>query len=287
MGILFSLVCALFSSSKDLVSKKLAFTVTGAVSAFASFTFALPYYLVLLLGLWMAGYETFALSREFLILVLLRSATDVCAEWFKMSAFRHGDISLVAPFLSLTPLFLLLTSPLITGDRPAPIAILGVLLIITGNFALLRGRMRKGSGGRRGILYGAASALFFSLNTCFDRLTVQTASPVLSGFAMTLVAAFLLIPTLGREQGLPVLRAHAAPFLVRGFLETAFMVSKLTALQFLQASYVDGITKLSLLISIIGGRYVFKEEDFLQRLIAGALVTSGVLLIAITAAGGN
>jgi len=35
-------------------------------------------------------------------------------------------------------------------------------------------------------------------------------------------------------------------------------------------------------MSIIVGRYVFKEEDFKKRLLAGILVVSGVVVILIT-----
>jgi drug/metabolite transporter (DMT)-like permease len=67
---------------------------------------------------------------------------------------------------------------------------------------------------------------------------------------------------------------------VRGLLEVAFMVSKLYALQYLQAPYVVGVQRLSLLLSILGGSLFFKEPDVVRRLAAGILILGGVFLIA-------
>src|SRR5947209_9349500 len=116
MGFLAALLSTVFSSAKDLLSKRLAFRLDGTVSTFASFWFALPFYVLLLAVLYLLGVETFVWSVPFLVLIVLRSVTDTFAEWMKMYAFAHGDISMVATFFSLSPLFLLITSPLITGD---------------------------------------------------------------------------------------------------------------------------------------------------------------------------
>lgn len=282
MGISLALLCAFFSSSKDIVSKRLAARVSGSVSAAASFLFALPYYLLVLAILGALGYESFTLSSAFLGYVLLRSTTDVFAEYFKMSAFRFGDLSLVAPFLALTPFFLLITSPLVTGDRLTPLGITGVLLVLGGNLSLLRGRIKNPRAGElKAVLLAACSSFFFSLNTCFDRLAVREGTPVMSGFAMTLVAGLILSPSLLRRGATKELVGSSRPFWIRGAFETTFMVSKLAALQYLQASYVDGIAKLSLIFSILAGRFLFKEQELKQRLIAGAFVLSGAILIGI------
>src|SRR5262249_9203454 len=117
MGLLAALLSSVFSSSKDLMSKRLAFRLDGTVSTFASFAFALPYYVVLLAVLALLGHEPVTLSLAFFTLVLMRSITDTLAEWMKMHALGHGDLSVVVLVLSIPPLLLLITSPLITRDR--------------------------------------------------------------------------------------------------------------------------------------------------------------------------
>jgi drug/metabolite transporter (DMT)-like permease len=281
MGLLASLLSAVFSSSKDLVSKRLALRLDGTASTFASFGFALPFYLLLLGILIPLGQESIAYSLPFLTLVLLRSVTDTLAEGMKMYAFAHGDLSVVATFFSLSPLFLLITSPLLTGDQLSGPGVLAVVLVVGGSLLLVYRPSKAGWAGQgKGILLAIGASVFFSLNSCFDRLAVQKGTPVFAGFAMTLLSAVFLLPLmLGRTDRLQALRVHRSGLLVRGFFEIAFMVSKLYALQFLAAPDVVGVQRVSLLLSIVGGKVFFQEKDFGQRLAAGVFILAGVFLI--------
>jgi drug/metabolite transporter (DMT)-like permease len=282
MGLFVALLSAIFSAAKDVVSKRLASRLDGMSSTFASFACALPFYVVLLALLYFAGAETFTLSLTFFTLVLLRSVTDTLAEGMKMHALAHGDLSIVATFFALSPLFLLFTSPLITGDRLTFVEAAAVILTVSGSLVLVYRPSHLGwARQKKGILLATGAALFFSLNSCFDRLAVKEGTPVFAGFAMTLLSALFLFPfvALDRERRAK-LRAEHRSLWLRGLLEVSFMSAKLYALQTLQAPDVAAIQRLSLLLSIIGGRVFFKEQDFGRRLTAGALILGGVFLIA-------
>lgn len=283
MGLFLALLSSIFASSKDLVSKRLSFHLDGTVSAFASFAFALPYYLTLMIVLTLLGQETVTLSWLFLSLVLLRSVTDTMAEWMKMYALSHGDISMVVLVLSLSPLLLLITSPLLTGDRLTLVEVIAVFLVVGGSMlTVYRPSARGWSSQKKGILFAAGAAFFFSLNACFDRLAIHEAkgTPVFSGFTMTLLSAlFLASLIVGNKDRINSLRVHRGGFLLRGLLETSFMVCKLSALRYFDAPTLSAIMRLSLLISIVGGRVFFKEKDFHGRLAAGVLIVAGVALI--------
>jgi drug/metabolite transporter (DMT)-like permease len=290
MGLLAALLSTVFSSSKDLVSKRLAFRLHGTLSTFASFAFALPYYLLVLTVLWLLERETFAWSYTFLALVLARSVTDTMAEWLKMHAFAHADLSLVACFFSLSPLFLLVTSPLITGDALSVPGAVAVILVVGGSLLLVyRSSTHGWAAQKTGILLATGAAVFFSLNSCFDRLAVRQGAlgggefmtPVVAGFLMTLLSALFLLPLVLRSRGAWLaLWEERTGLWVRGFLEVAFMVCKLYALQFLSAPDVVGLQRLSLLLSILGGQVFFKERDIGRRLAAAGLILGGVFLIA-------
>jgi drug/metabolite transporter (DMT)-like permease len=294
VGLLAALLSAVCSSSKDLVSKKLAFRLDGTASTFASFAFALPYYLVVLAILAALGEETFSYSLGFLAVLFLRSVTDAFAEGLKMHALAHGDLSVVTTFFSLSPLFLLVTSPLLTGDPLSLPGVFAVVLVVAGSLALVYRPSEKGwASQKKGIVLATGAAVFFSLNSCFDRLAMQggtllfgwlrfeQGTPVFSGFAMTLLSALFLCPfVLFRKDRRQAMRDDRAGLLVRGALEVAFMVSKLTALRYLPAPEVVGLLRLSVLISIVAGRVYFKEADFGRRLAAGALILAGWAVIA-------
>jgi drug/metabolite transporter (DMT)-like permease len=282
MGFLAALLAAVFSSSKDLVSKRLSYQLDGTVSTFASFAYALPYYVVLLAVLYLLGRETFDYSLHFLVLVLLRASTDTFAEWMKMYAFAHGDISIVGSFFSLSPIFLLLTSPLITGDPLTVGDVVAVAFVVAGSLLMVYKAPSAGwASQKKGILLACGAALFFSLNSCFDRLAVQRSTPVFSGFTMTLLSALFLTPfVIFRTDRVQALKTHRFGLLLRGAMEVAFMVCKLFALQMLQAPDVIAVGRLSILFSIIGGRMLFKESDFKRRFLAGLLILAGVVVVA-------
>lgn len=280
MGAILALLSAVFSSSKDVISKYLAGKVTSQASTLGSFLFALPFYLVALICAWLMGFETITLSSSFWIYVLLRSFTDAFAESCKMKALALGDLSLVANFFALYPIFLLVTSPLITGDLLTVGALVGILSAVAGALLVIpRGEnAQKGSNDFKAIFFALGASLFFSLNTAFDRVAVQHGTPLFSGFAMTLVAGFMLLPGALRSRGvMRELILEPRAFLGRGLLELLFMVSKLCALQYLAAPQVVAVQRISLLLSIAGGGIILKEKDLYKRATAGALVIVGVL----------
>jgi drug/metabolite transporter (DMT)-like permease len=281
MGLIAALASAVLASAKDLVSKRLAFRLDGTTSTFASFAYALPFYVLILAVMYLMGEETFAISWAFLLLVLLRSITDTLAEWLKMSAFTHGDISLVVSFFSLSPVIMLFTSPLITGDVPSFWGSAAVVIVTIGSLLLVYRPTSAGfASQKKAVILATCAAVFFSLNSCFDRLAVQKAHPVLSGFAMTLLSALFLFPLIvGDTVRRAGLRSNWRGLWLRGFLEATFMVCKLTALLYWQAPSVAGFQRFSLVLSIIGGKVFFKEADFGRRLAAGILILAGIALI--------
>ena len=112
-----------------------------------------------------------------------------------MHAFTHGDISIVATFFSLAPLFLLFTSPLITGDPLSMPEAAAVILVVLGSLLLVYRPSARGWGEqRKGIILATLAAVFFSLNSCFDRLAVKEGTPAFAGFTMTVLSATFLLP---------------------------------------------------------------------------------------------
>lgn len=271
---------AFFSTFKDLFSKSLASRIDGSVSTFASFAFAIPFYLLILAVMWLSGTLSYQLSASFWIYVVLRSLTDSAAEWCKMHALAKGDLSLLANFLALAPAFALVISPLVTGDIPSVRGVLGVLIVVIGSILLVpTGRDKSSDTKLSGILLALCSSFFFSLNHCLDRLAVQQGSPVWAGFAMTLFSAIILAPNVFNRQKLSQMRAEKNRLILRGFGEVSYMTSKLYALTFLQAPYVAAILRLSTLFSIVSAKILFKEEEVLKRLLISALTVVGTIII--------
>lgn len=276
-----AITAALFASAKDLVSKRVSVEVDGNVSAFASFLFALPFYFVLLATLYLLGLERFAWGAAFGGLVLARSSSDSLAEWSKMQALSHGDLSLVTLFFSLSPLFLVFLSPLITGDPISSFNVLAVLITVAGSILLVyRPGVSFRGAERKAVLFAFGGSLFFAINQCVDRLAVQQASPALAAFSMTLVSCLMLSPTLRfTKKPLGQLVNSQKFFWGRGLLEVCFMVTKLFALQFMSAPQMSVLIRLNVLFSVIGGRILFDERQTFRRLMAALLIIGGAAIV--------
>ena len=200
-----------------------------------------------------------------------------------MKAIAEEEISFVAPILSLVPLSLLVVSPLITGDIPSQWGVVGVLVSVSGSVLLIDRKPQSDvdkARRRRAIVFSLIAVFCFSLNASFDRLAVKESSPLLSGGAMTLLATLFFLPTVwGRRDRYQEIRGAVKHLFLRGLFEITFMTLKLSALIFLQAPYVLALARTSLLLSIIGGRVLFKDHDFKRRIWAGVLITLGILTI--------
>lgn len=285
-GIIAALISAFSSTARDTVSKHLSDSLTGTLSAFASFLFAIPFYLIILPILYFLGFETFAVTPLFYRYIALRALSDTGAEWSKMESISRADISMVSAFQCLSPAFLVIFSPMITGDPISGNSIIG-LLIIAISGVLMANPFKAGSQAQLpGILFGILAAFFFSINHCFDRLAAQTSSSTLAAFAVTLMACLFFVPFLGRyshKRGhsssiFRTFRSESKGLILRGLFEVVFMISKLIALQYLTAPSVVAIVRLSVPLSIFSGAVIFKEKEVGRRLVFGSFMALGSII---------
>ena len=69
---------------------------------------------------------------EFWTLLAWSGALNVVAYALYIRAFRLSDASLVAPLVLLTPVLMLVTSPIMTGEQAPPMGVFGVLFTVLG-----------------------------------------------------------------------------------------------------------------------------------------------------------
>ncbi len=77
-----------------------------------------------------------ALNTQFAIALLIGGSINAVTTILYIKAIKVSDLSLTVPLVALTPLFMLLTSPLIVGEYPNFFDYIGILLIVTGSYLL-------------------------------------------------------------------------------------------------------------------------------------------------------
>ncbi|MFM7264903.1 MAG: EamA family transporter [Cyanobium sp.] len=220
------------------------------------------------------------------------------AFWAYGRALRCGELSLVVPLTNLSPLVLLGTGWLLLGERPGPLALAGVLLLVAG--ALWLGRTDddpRGLWGAPGAAWMLLVALLWGIGAGIDKIGVRAAGTAdwVAGLNLS-VALPLLLPALAVGEGsalAPVMDHPGASrrgavlllLLAFGVLGSVGMALQMEAVQRTAVVHVIAIKRLSTLLSAAAGGLWFGEARPWLRLPAVALMLAGAALVLLSADG--
>jgi len=281
--IVLSVLTALFESGKDALGKKGLERADEYIVACSWRVLALPFLLPLLA---VSGRP--ALGSSFWPALLVSGGLNVVTAVAYMRAIRLSDLSVTVPLVAFTPLFLLLTSPLLLGEVPGPLAAIGIVLIVSGSYLLHFGDRRRGvlapfrallrESGPRWML---AVALLWSITANVDKIGVRNSSPLFWAISVNAFIACGLLPLgwyrLRRNPG--QLEGNAATLLAVGLCGALTSLSQMNAISLAMVPYVIAIKRTSILFSVLWGHWFFGEAGFRQRLAAAAVMLAGVILI--------
>jgi multidrug transporter EmrE-like cation transporter len=225
---------------------------------------------------------------------------NIGAQLAFVESVRIAPLSLTVPLLSLTPAFTTVLGFLVLRERPAPIAWLGVALVVAGAFWLHLGAeagaetaIPTGDAPERGRIAAllahpggwlmALTAFLWSLTIPLDKLAMARASAPFHGLFLTSGGALGTFTILAASRRLPEVRGIRtgwAPFvgaLVGTTLELGF---QLTAVRVLLVSVFETLKRgLGNLLALALGRLVFGEPLTWRKLAAALVMAGGVALI--------
>ncbi|WP_457796263.1 EamA family transporter [Methylocystis sp. S23] len=212
-------------------------------------------------------------------------ALNVIAFFFYIRGLRLSDASLVAPLVLLTPVLMLVTSPIMTGEQAPPLGMLGVLLTVVG-VGLLDADQASGKrfnftvfAKDVGARYMIATAAIWSVTANLDKLGVKASTPLIWIAALTNVIALCSVAywALGPRKAIrPSSLRHA---LLAGSAMSFGNTAQMWALTVLFTPYVIAIKRLSALFTVLASRHVLKEETG-GRLLGAAVMLAGAAMIA-------
>ncbi|MDY7000385.1 MAG: EamA family transporter [Thermodesulfobacteriota bacterium] len=230
------------------------------------------------------------IKSGFWVALVMSGTFNTIAFLLYFKALQSSDLSLTIPMLTFTPLFMLITSPIIVGEFPSRMGLLGILLIVTGSYVLNVRRMQRGFFSPFKALFHHKGpklmflvALIWSLTANYDKIGLQNSSPVFWLFAAFLFIALALTPivfiAVRVEFGQAV--ANAGNIACIGFLEAVSLIFQMVALTMTLVPYVVSIKRTSVIFGVILGSLIFKEKGFKERLVGAALMVCGVFCIAL------
>lgn len=335
----FAALTACFEACKDVASKQALrqldeYAVTGGMMA-CSVVVLLP--VVLLQGVP-------PLTSTFWVALGTGGLLNIWAFSLYVRAIKVADLSLTVPLVTLTPLFMLVTSPLIVGEYPTLADGLGVVLLIAGAYLLNLRERRYGyleplktlwrNPGSRMML---GVAVLWSVTSNIDKVGVLNSSPLCWTLALFGVVGVGMVPMLlwrvyrgaydsvfqssqssqgayGRRLALPNsegllgveargartgvnrwrLRLSAPVFCqllsklsfrlglilaLAGIFNALGVGFQMVAVEHIPVTQVIAIKRMSALLSVLMGHFIFKEKGLQERLLGAVIMVSGVVII--------
>ncbi len=283
---------ALFEALKDVASKQSLKSLDEYVVLWA-FTGvgALALVPVLLLT---TGWPEF--GPRFGWAALFGGSLNVFAYLCYIRAIKIADLSLTVPLVSLTPLFLLVTSPLIVQEYPSWGDVFGVVVLIVGSYVLnlqttptneprssywapLRA-MATNPGSRLMLMV----AFVWSITSNIDKVGVQNSSPLMWVIVLFSCVSCGTLPfALRRGKGAFVQAFAQAKLLgLTGLLNIVGVGFQMWALTLAPVTQVIAVKRMSTLIAVLFGVFWFGESGLRERLLGAAIMVAGVALISLT-----
>ena len=121
----------------------------------------------------------------------------------------------------------------------------------------------------------------WSVVSIFDRFGVRATSPIFWSFCLYLVLSILFIPLVlrlpvrEREKAKPRLKSLVMIGLCAGGMSISYMLAIKSSL----VVYVVGVKRSSVLISLIGGHFLFKEGKIRSRLLGSSIMLVGMIIV--------
>jgi drug/metabolite transporter (DMT)-like permease len=247
------------------------------------------------------------IGNQFIIAVVASTLLNIVATTLIFRALSSSDISLAMPMLSFTPLFLVVTSAVILHEFPSAVGIAGILIIVTGSYVLNTTAEHqhildpfRAMISHPGVLAMLGVAFIFAIAVNFDKMIVLNSDPVfgscieflLLGSAFVLMSLMktgssvpffckLLRKTPPNSPDLPVIWQWSLliPFVFIGSIVTIEAVAINLAYTLQIVPYVIAIKRMSIILMVVYGVFVFKEKELLRRCAGASLMVFGAILI--------
>ncbi|EGK85664.1 EamA family transporter [Microcoleus vaginatus PCC 9802] len=283
--LILGILTAFFEAVKDVFGKQNLKKSDEYVVAWS-----LSFFSVICLLPWVLYTGIPPLNSQFWLALLIGGSINAVTALLYIKAIKVSDLSLTLPMVALTPLFMLVTSPLIVGEYPKFFDYIGILLIVAGSYLLNIKEKSKGYLAPFKALLDEPGpklmlivAVLWSIAANFDKIGVTNSNPIFWVFSLFGTMSVLLLPVLlhktpnpGRQifKQLPMLAAM-------GFFNAIGIIFQMQALTLAFVVQVIAIKRTSVLMGVLFGHFLFKEKDIQQRFLGAGIMILGVLFISL------
>jgi drug/metabolite transporter (DMT)-like permease len=208
-----------------------------------------------------------------------------------LKSIQHSDLSLTIPYLSFTPIFVLITAIFVLQECPNHTALAGILIVSLGAFFLNRTgpidqETRRGLGrlvSDRGSRYMVGTAIAWSAAATFDKAALQFASTSLHiGLMLFGTTLLLLMVALksGHQQSMRTTLLRWKPISFVCLIMLCAMGLQFCAYAYWDVAHVEALKRaVGLVGSLVFGWLYFGESHFWRRVPLIAMMAVGSALV--------
>lgn len=288
MWIILALLSALFASGRKLQEKRLSNNINHYIIGWLTHLGALPLSLAITA---LSGnmLNPFQLGPAYWI-----SALAVTFGFYPLNTFlyyqslRHGELSAVAPIMSLWPVLSILPAWLWLGEVPSLLGFAGILATVAGVYALgLRGRRLHKPWQpfveSRSSRYALTAVLLLTAVGVIDKIGIEASNAQFFSMSNTMGAIFVLYGMIRwRAPGeLCGVRRLWKPLLLPGNLQGLSSMLYFAALSAGPVAYVTAIRGSGGLVTSLLGVFVLHERFTTAKRLAFGLILVGSVLLAL------
>ena len=277
-----SLVAAFTLATSDALTKRALAFHDEYVVAWLRLVFSLPLLLIIFLFI-----PVPKLDKEFYTAFALSLPLEIASIILYIKALRLSPLSLTLPFLALTPVFLIIVSFIMLGERVSFAGVMGILFISAGSYTLNISKIKEGIFAplraitkEKGSVLMIAVALIYSFTSSLGKMAIKHSSPLFFGITYYAALAILFTPIVlykrksGKIEGRTIL-AVTLP----GIFYSLMVISHMIAISLAYVAYVITIKRMSLIIGVLYGYFFFKEKNIRERLFGAMLMFIGFVMI--------
>lgn len=205
-------------------------------------------------------------------------------------AFQSANLSLTIPLLSLTPLFLLVTSWVMLGETPNSfLGYGGIMLIVVGTYVL--NFSNKGILGPFIVIYsnvGCRSALgaafLMSIMGNMFKIGILNSNAIYYILLINLMISLFLLPYIIKKikKTMVQIKNNLKDVFILGVAKLVMEVTAGIALTFAIVPFVISLKRSSVLFGMAYSYFLFKEKHIQGRLLGAVVMLAGAIMIIIS-----
>lgn len=290
MGIIFAILAGFLVALSDTLNKKFFSSVGHPYMMLARTIGTLPFLLPGFLYLSVINKVGFVyLSTDLLVVTSVLLFLELLATVLYMRGIQISPLSLTLPFLSFTPVFVILTGYLLLGERVTFVGASGIVLIVIGSYVLNLPSLKDGVlGPLKAIKYEKGSllllqvALIYSVTSVLGKMGLLMTDPLWFAsfyFLLLGVSGGLVTKVFFKVKFMEFIKGSYRKILWVGLTQALMCYAHMIALYFMETAYMIALKRTSIIFAVIMGYFVFKESYFKIRFLAVILMFLGIVTI--------